>query len=204
MRLPACLAERSFPNYALFADAVGLKTGGKMRQLLDLAWDMLQKDVADAAIPQLLSKLETLCPPNVDEYDAYGVYPAFDFCQLLEQALLNRLNPNKHRATEASQLATRTVMDFVEMSEGEGLDENELVRVFEHHPLLKDDKLFQRDTVMALKKQRTPKEAFLLNSEPVPPTTVSATWESPWKADIRQPSYTACNLPQYFIERNES
>ena len=154
------LAERSFPNYALFADAVGLKTGGKMRQLLDLAWDMLQKDVADAAIPQLLSKLETLCP-NVDEYDAYGVYPAFDFCQLLEQALLNRLNPNKHRATEASQLATRTVMDFVELSEGEGLDENELVRVFEHHPLLKDDKLFQRDTVMALKKQRTPKEAFL-------------------------------------------
>ena len=154
------LAERSFPNYALFADAVGLKTGGKMRQLLDLAWDMLQKDVADAAIPQLLSKLETLCP-NVDEYDAYGVYPAFDFCQLLEQALLNRLNPNKHRAAEASQLATRTVMDFVEMSEGEGLDENELVRVFEHHPLLKDDKLFQRDTVMALKKQRTPKEAFL-------------------------------------------
>ena len=154
------LAERSFPNYALFADAVGLKAGGKMRQLLDLAWDMLQKDVADAAIPQLLSKLETLCP-NVDEYDAYGVYPAFDFCQLLEQALLNRLNPNKHRATEASQLATRTVMDFVEMSEGEGMDENELVRVFEHHPLLKDDKLFQRDTVMALKKQRTPKEAFL-------------------------------------------
>ena len=154
------LAERSFPNYALFADAVGLKTGGKMRQLLDLAWDMLQQDVADAAIPQLLSKLETLCP-NVDEYDAYGVYPAFDFCQLLEQALLNRLNPNKHRATEASQLATRTVMDFVEMSEGEGMDENELVRVFEHHPLLKDDKLFQRDTVMALKKQRTPKEAFL-------------------------------------------
>ncbi|WP_303293530.1 YjaG family protein [Marinobacter sp. ST-43] len=154
------LAERSFPNYALFADAVGLKTGGKMRQLLDLAWDMLQKEVTDAAIPQLLSKLETLCP-NVDEYDAYGVYPAFDFCQLLEQALLNRLNPNKHRATEASQLATRTVMDFVEMSEGEGLDENELVRVFEHHPLLKDDKLFQRDTVMALKKQRTPKEAFL-------------------------------------------
>ena len=154
------LAERSFPNYALFADAVGLKTGGKMRQLLDLAWDMLQKDVADAAIPQLLSKLETLCP-NVDEYDVYGVYPAFDFCQLLEQALLNRLNPNKHRATEASQLATRTVMDFVEMSEGEGMDENELVRVFEHHPLLKDDKLFQRDTVMALKKQRTPKEAFL-------------------------------------------
>ena len=154
------LAERAFPNYALFADAVGMKSGGKMRQLLDLVWGMLQKDASEAAIPQLLSKLETLSP-NVDEYDAYGVYPAFDFCQLLEQALLNRLNPNKHRATEASQLATKTVMDFVEMSEGEGMDDDELIRMFEHHPLLKEDKLFQRDTVLALKRQRTPMEEFI-------------------------------------------
>ena len=154
------LAERAFPNYALFADAVGMKSGGKMRQLLDLSWDTLQQDTEEAAIPQLLSKLESLSP-NVDDYDAYGVYPAFDFCQLLEQALLNRLNPNKHRATDASQLATGTVMDFVEMSEGEGMDEDQLVRLFEQHPLLKDDKIFQRDVVLALKRQRTPREEFV-------------------------------------------
>lgn len=154
------LAERSFPNYALFAEAVGLKTGAKMRQLLDLAWDSLQKGTHEAAVPQLLTKLEGLCP-SVDDYDAYGVYPAFDFCQLLEQALLNRLNPTKHRATEASQLATKTVMDFVEISEGEGLDDNELISLFEHHPLLKDDKMFQRDLVLALKRQRVPREDFI-------------------------------------------
>lgn len=154
------LAERSFPNYALFADAVGLKTGAKMRQLLDLAWDMLQKETSEAAIPQLLSKLETLSP-NVDDYDAYGVYPAFDFCQLLEQALLNRLNPNKHRATGASQLATATVMNFIEMSEGDDLPEDELVRLLDHHPLMKEDKMFQRDLVLELKRQRVPKESFI-------------------------------------------
>ncbi|GGC79659.1 YjaG family protein [Marinobacter halophilus] len=154
------LAERAFPNYALFADAVGMKSGGKMRQLLDLAWDLLQEDATEAAIPQLLTKLEALSP-NVEDYDAYGVYPAFDFCQLLEQALLNRLNPNKHRATDASHLATKTVMDFVEMSEGEGMDEDELVRLFEQHPLLKEDKLFQRDTLLALKRQRTPRGDFI-------------------------------------------
>ncbi|MCK0106406.1 YjaG family protein [Marinobacter sp. S0848L] len=154
------LAERAFPNYALFADAVGMKSGGKMRQLLDLAWGTLQLDTSEAAIPQLLSKLETLSP-NVDEFDAYGVYPAFDFCQLLEQALLNRLNPNKHRATDASQLATKTVMDFVEMSEGEGMDDDQLIRLFEQHPLLKEDKIFQRDTVLALKRQRVPSEDFI-------------------------------------------
>lgn len=155
------LAERAFPNYALFADAVGMKSGGKMRQLLDLAWGTLQQETAEATIPQLLTKLEALTP-NVDDYDAYGVYPAFDFCQLLEQALLNRLNPNKHRATEASHLATKTVMDFVEMSEGEGMGDDELIRVFEQHPLLKEDKIFQRDIVLALKRQRIPREDFVV------------------------------------------
>ena len=142
------LAERSFPNYALFADAVGLKTGAKMRQLLE------------AAIPQLLAKLESLSP-DVNAYDAYGVYPAFDFCQLLEQALLNRLNPGKHRATDASQMATATVMNFVELSEGEDLEEDELVRLLDQHPLMKEDKIFQRDLILALKRQRTPTSQFV-------------------------------------------
>lgn len=120
---------------------------------------MLQEDVAESAIPQLLAKLEALSP-DVEAYDAYGVYPAFDFCQLLEQALLNRLNPAKHRATEASQMATGTVMSFIEMSEGDELDEDGLVRLLEVHPLMKEDKAFQRDLVLALKRQRTPTQQF--------------------------------------------
>ncbi|MDO3721871.1 YjaG family protein [Marinobacter sp. chi1] len=154
------LAERSFPNYALFADAVGLKTGAKMRQLLDLGWDLLQDSSSEAAIPQLLARLEGLSP-DVDAYDAYGVYPAFDFCQLLEQALLNRLNPARHRASEASQLATSTVVSFIEVSEGDELSEDDLVRVLDHHPLMKEDKAFQRDLVLSLKRQRTPTESFV-------------------------------------------
>tara|TARA_R110002167_G_scaffold110507_8_gene280963 strand:+ start:2609 stop:3208 length:600 start_codon:yes stop_codon:yes gene_type:complete len=154
------LAERSFPNYALFAEAVGLKTGGKMHQILDLAWGTLQEGVTETAIPQLLAKLEALSP-DVEAYDAYGVYPAFDFCQLLEQALLNRLNPSKHRATDASQLATGTVMSFIELSEGEDLEEDELVRLLDSHPLMKEDKTFQRDLVLTLKRQRTPLEKFI-------------------------------------------
>lgn len=118
------------------------------------------KDVSEAAIPQLLAKLESLSP-DVNAYDAYGVYPAFDFCQLLEQALLNRLNPGKHRATDASQMATATVMNFVELSEGEDLEEDELVRLLDQHPLMKEDKVFQRDLILALKRQRTPTSQFV-------------------------------------------
>ena len=154
------LAERSFPNYALFAEAVEMKTGGKMRQLLDLGWEMLQRDTSEAVIPQLLAKLESLSP-DMNAYDAYGVYPAFDFCQILEQALLNRLNPGKHRATEVSQIATATVINFIELSEGEKLDEDQLVRLLEQHQLMKEDKVFQRDLVLSLKRQRTPTTQFV-------------------------------------------
>ncbi|SFM49620.1 YjaG family protein [Marinobacter zhejiangensis] len=153
------LAERGFPNYALFAEALGLKSGAKMRQLLDLSWEQLQEP-SDAVIPQLLTKLEALSP-DVDAYDAYGVHPAFDFCRLLEQALLSRLNPDRHRAGEAAQWATGTVMSFIEVSEGEGLDEDELVRLLDQHPLMKDDKQFQRELVLSLKRQRAPMDSYL-------------------------------------------
>ncbi|MFL1406413.1 YjaG family protein [Marinobacter sp. M1N3S26] len=154
------LAERAFPNYALFSEAIGTKAGGKMRQLLDAGWDLFDNKAAENLIPQLLAKLESLSP-EVEAYDAYGVYPAFDFCRLLEEALLSRLNPSKHRATEASQVATGTVMNFITFSEGEDLDESELVRLLDDHPLMKEDKMFQRDLILSLKRQRVPKERYI-------------------------------------------
>src|SRR5690606_12585294 len=106
------LAERAFPNYALFSEAIGGKAGGKMHQVLDAGWDLFEQKSAENLIPQILARLESLSP-EVEAYDAYGVYPAFDFCRLLEAALLSRLNPSKHRALEASGIATGTVMSFI-------------------------------------------------------------------------------------------
>lgn len=154
------LAERAFPNYALFAEAVELRGGRKMRPLLDEAWDLFDLHSGESKAPTLLARLETLSP-GIDRYDAYGVYPAFDFCQLLEQALLTWVNPDRNRAMEAATLATGTVAQFIEMSEGEGMDDNEMVRLLDQHELMKADKLFQRETLLNLKRQRTPTEEFI-------------------------------------------
>ena len=54
------LAERAFPNYALFSDAIGAKAGGKMRQLLDTGWNLFEDKATENHIPQLLAKLESL------------------------------------------------------------------------------------------------------------------------------------------------
>lgn len=154
------LAERAFPNYVIFDEAIGAKQAAKMRLLLDEAWGMLQEKVGDARITQNLARLESLAP-DPEAYDMYGVYPADDFCRLLEQALLNRLNSTRPRALEASQMATDTVAQFIEVSEGEGLSEDELVRLLDRHELMKVDKLFQRELILSLKKQRVPTESFV-------------------------------------------
>ncbi|WP_165854839.1 YjaG family protein [Marinobacter sp. JSM 1782161] len=154
------LAERAFPNYVLFDEAIGAKKGAKMRLLLDEAWGMVEEKAGDARVTQALARLESLAP-NPDGYDMYGVYPADDFCKLLEQALLNRLNSTRPRALDASQWATATVAQFIEMSEGEDLDEDALVRLLDRHELMKVDKVFQRDLVHSLKKQRVPTAEFL-------------------------------------------
>lgn len=154
------LAERAFPNYVLFDDAIGAKRAAKMRQLLDQAWAMLQDKSGDSHITRALARLESLAP-DPEAYDMYGVYPADDFCRLLEQALLNRLNSTKSRALEASQWATATVAQFIEVSEGDGMDDDEVVRLLDHHELMKADKLFQRELLLSLKKQRVPTESFI-------------------------------------------
>jgi len=94
------------------------------------------------------------------EYDAYGVYPAYDFCQLLEQAALNRLNPGKHRRQKLHSLPRPTVMSLLRFRRPKKLSEDELVRLLDQHPLMKEDKLFQRDLVLELKRQRVPRQEF--------------------------------------------
>lgn len=154
------LAERAFPNYVIFDEAIGAKQSAKMRMLLDEAWSMLQEKAGDARVTQNLARLESLAP-DPEAYDMYGVYPADDFCRLLEQALLNRLNSTRQRALEASQMATATVAQFIEVSEGDDLSEDELVRLLDRHELMKVDKLFQRELILSLKKQRVPTESYI-------------------------------------------
>ncbi|MFW5825861.1 MAG: DUF416 family protein, partial [Marinobacter sp.] len=40
-------------------------------------------------------------------------------------------------------------------------EEDEQVRLLDSHPLMKEDKLFQRDLILSLKRQRVPKEHFI-------------------------------------------
>lgn len=154
------LAERAYPNYVLFVDAVERRWAAPVRDLLDRAWLILALRKHDQDPLHLLTRLESMIP-DPDAFDFYGAVPASAMAHLLEQALLTRVNPDRHRAPDASRLALDTVMGFIEVSEGEGLDDNGLVDLLDHHELMKAEKAFQQALVQMLKRRRAPDEAFV-------------------------------------------
>lgn len=154
------LAQRSAPNYQIFAKAVGLPRPEDATAVLDDAWHMLAQRDHDVNINRLLARLDRLMLDPA-AYDVYGVNPAYDHLQLLELALLCRVNPDKRRAETAGEIALNSVLQFVEMRDGEGMDDDALVRHFEQDELVKIERHFQRALAEDLRKQRAPEDAFV-------------------------------------------
>ncbi len=71
--------------------------------------------------------------------------PTADCLEIIEQALLCVVNEDKKRAFDASQLSISTVTQFIEFSEGEGLEENALIKLFDKHPLVEREFSFQAE-----------------------------------------------------------
>ncbi|MDX5298170.1 MAG: YjaG family protein [Gammaproteobacteria bacterium] len=154
------LAERHFPDFALFAQVIGSPYATRLRGALDNGWQMLE--VKDHKIDafQLLTRIEQI-RPDPERYDMFGVYPAITACELFEQALLSRCNPGKPRAGEAARLSFDSIVRFVEVSEGEGLDDDALVKLFDHHPLVRAEKAWQNTLLQMLRRQGVPDVPFV-------------------------------------------
>ncbi|XOZ34725.1 DUF416 family protein [Halomonadaceae bacterium KBTZ08] len=149
------LAERAFPNYALFAEITEPEWGDRFRDALDWGWRMLAIKDHDVDPLKQLTRLEGVYPDPA-QYDFYGVAPAMDAWHLLEQAFLCHVNPEKKRAFDAAARALESVTTFIEVSEGEGLDDDALVKLFDGHELVKAEKVFQKTLAETLRRAQAP------------------------------------------------
>ncbi|PIE44203.1 MAG: hypothetical protein CSA50_01605 [Gammaproteobacteria bacterium] len=155
------LAQRAFPNFALFVEAVGEGNGHELHEIITRCWELLAAD--DRTREQtdvLVMRLEELAiDPN--RYDVYGVYPAIHCYQLVEQVLYSWLNPDNRRALNASRSSLQTVTEFVEYTADANIDENDLVALFDHHPLVKQEQDFQIECFRQVKMKRFPSAKFI-------------------------------------------
>ncbi len=154
------LAERAFPNYALFAQLTGQLDPVPLRRALDTLWTTLSDRDAKPNFLKTAERVEEQLPEQ-DRYEGYGVHPATDACNLILDALTSRLKPDAKLALAAAQLALNTVTTFVEVSDAEGVEEDDLVRHLDRHPLVRQELAFQRELQERLRKTNYPAEAFL-------------------------------------------
>ncbi|WP_250654720.1 DUF416 family protein [Alkalimarinus coralli] len=149
------LAERAYPNFALFSQVTAFSGFNAVTTCLAKGWDALIENAEEDRYIELLELLEENVP-NLADYDMYGAIPAVSFCETLEQGLLTQVNNEKRRAAETAQGSFEGVMEFIETTEGEGLSEDELVKLFDQSPLIKREMAFQEELVDRLRKESVP------------------------------------------------
>ena len=155
------LAERSFPNYALFAEVAEVGNANEMAGIINRCWELVENKVDDPKeIDRLLIRLGNITP-DPDRYDAYGVKPALLCCSIVEKALFTWVNKENRRAHIAATESFNAVVEFVEYRDGEGLDDDELVALFDSHPLVLEEKSIQEEAFKMIKAERFPSSSFI-------------------------------------------
>lgn len=141
------LAERALPNLLLYLESYDpddIEALPDYRQLMASSWSYLIKRPDEALIVALLDQVSEL-EAIFEEDTSFGAQVSLSCLSLWEQAILSEMNPEKKRGPEASQASLQMVMDFIEFSEGEELSENQLVKLFDSHALVKREFSFQEE-----------------------------------------------------------
>jgi uncharacterized protein YjaG (DUF416 family) len=156
----AALAERAFPNVRLYLSSIDKHATEFNDSYFDSVWQALIFDQDEDAIVELLDiALANL--PDLENNEHYGALPTHDCLSILEQALLGGINDEKPRALAASQLSLETITQFIEFSEGESLSENQLVKLFDSHPLIEREFSFQAEISELLRSASHPADELI-------------------------------------------
>lgn len=159
------LAERALPNTMLFLESINAEPLDAkqyphgLSSLMQESWQALIFKVDEEMI---VNCLDSVVESTVgDEFDSYGAQPCNQCLLLWEQALLGGLNNEKRRAPDASQQSLDTVTGFIEFSEGDGLSENQLIKLFDKHDLVQREMSFQDELCDILRSAPAPSKELI-------------------------------------------
>jgi len=153
------LAERALPNALLYQSSLESEESIPQQLISDM-WHDLIIEPDEERIVECLDQIMGFMP-ETDSTEHYGALPTADCLQLFEQGLLAGINDDKRRALEASQASLDTIIQFIEFSEGEGLSENKLIKLFDSHPLVEREFSFQSEVIDLLRPASHPGDELI-------------------------------------------
>ena len=151
------LAERMYPNYALYAQSTGRGNEGAFREALDSLWGYMTEKGSRVDLGAILESFEEHIPNPVKE-ENYGAYPALDACVALGCAYNSVICRLGEEAIEASNASIGSVAGFIEMLAERDFSDEELYE----HELMESEMSFQVALMQEVDKQRDPEQILAI------------------------------------------
>lgn len=151
------LAERMYPNYALYAQSTGKGNDSAFREALDSLWGYMTEKGSRVDLGAILETFEEYIPDPVKE-ENYGAYPALDACVALGCAYNSVICRLGEEAIEASNASIGSVAGFIEMLAGRDFSDEELYE----HELMESEMSFQVALMQEVDKPRDPEQILAI------------------------------------------
>ena len=151
------LAERMYPNYALYAQSTGKGNEAAFREALDSLWGYMTEKGSRVDLGAILESFEEHIPNPVKE-ENYGAYPALDACVALGCAYNSVICRLGEEAIEASNASIGSVAGFIEMLAERDFSDEELYE----HELMESEMSFQVALMHEVDKQRDPEQILAI------------------------------------------
>ncbi|MBP8172939.1 MAG: YjaG family protein [Aeromonadaceae bacterium] len=151
------LAERMYPNYALYAQSTGKGNERAFREALDSLWGYMTEKGSRVDLGAILESFEEHIPNPVKE-ENYGAYPALDACVALGCAYNSVICRLGEEAIEASNASIGSVAGFIEMLAERDFSDEELYE----HELMESEMSFQVALMQEIDKPRDPEQILAI------------------------------------------
>ncbi|WP_194842483.1 DUF416 family protein [Endozoicomonas sp. OPT23] len=128
------IAERAWPNFALFSELVEFGDTAECQHCLNMLWDNIAGHQSAKNFERLLERLEP-CIPDMDEFEMFGAQLAHDAIISTICAVNCSMEPDAGESASALTLSLSTIGKFIKYSEALELKGTELQQYIEQHEM---------------------------------------------------------------------
>ncbi|RUO81120.1 DUF416 domain-containing protein [Idiomarina tyrosinivorans] len=129
------LCERMLPNYQLFHHLTGFGDPKPLQSALNACWDWIAAPRAcKVNFSRWQEKVDDVTPSE-HGHDMLGVYPAMDACTALSTLLQGLMDNNANALVDVAKVSQASVAKFIELTEGEHIDAEQLPQLLREHEL---------------------------------------------------------------------
>ena len=121
------LAEQNITHFKMFSQAIDSDNDKIADNILQLFWEKLTVKGAKINFTIQEENFDAIIPESSD-YDFYGVYPAVDYCVIVNCIFNSFTIKSKEEAINASQTSFSTIASFIELQTDQEIDEATLVQ----------------------------------------------------------------------------